>query len=83
MQTMSINGKEYKVIGEVESKLLRRNVPLVNLRLMTNEEEHRLAEQNAVENYRRTFGREPKDIQTAVQWQRQDIEETARKENLI
>lgn len=80
---MMINGKTYEVIGEVESKAAGRPVPLVDLRLMSNEEEHRLAEQNAVENYRRKFGREPESTQVACLWQSQRIDEMTRKEKQL
>ena len=77
---MIINGRDYKVIGEVESKTLGCNIPLVDLRLMSNEEERHLAEQNAVENYHRIFGWEPENVKTAVQWQIRHIDEMTRKE---
>lgn len=54
-----------KVIGEVESKLLGRKVPLVEVKWMDEEKD---SEQNAIDAYKHMNGEDPKSGKHAVAW---------------
>lgn len=74
MQSININGiGEVPVIGQVKSKKLGRMVPLVDIKLMSDEEWQRGAVQNAVDNYKRRFGEDPESEEEAVEWQRASL----------
>ncbi len=50
MEIMKICGKEYPVIGEVESEELGQTVPLVDIRMMTDYRWQQLCLQGRLEN---------------------------------
>lgn len=75
---MMICGKEYAVVGQVKISG-GVSVPLVDVPMMDDEKLQREAVKNAVDNYIKEFGREPKTEQEAAQWQRRECEEAARK----
>ena len=75
MDKMEIWGVKYQVIGSVESKR-HGTVPLLDIPMMSDETWMKLAQENAVDRYRRAFGREPESVEVAVDWVRK-LEETA------
>lgn len=68
MKKYEVLGKEYPIIGEVRSG--DTLVPLVGIRMMSDEEWSRQARENAVHNYIREFGCSPSSVEAAVAWQR-------------
>lgn len=56
------------VIGAVESKIAGQ-VPLFDIKWMSDERWQQLARENAVSNYVRENGREPESVEHAVAWQ--------------
>lgn len=57
------------VIGTVKTKS-GVEVPLYDIRMMSDEHWQELARENAVHNYTKHFGQVPEDTQAAVMWQR-------------
>ncbi len=75
---MIIQGKNYPIIGYIKASWGQK-VPLVDMPMMSDEEWHRSARQNAVENYIKKFGKEPENEDIAVKWQRNVCTEMAEK----
>lgn len=75
MNTMKIGDREYNIIGQVRVKDSDRTIPLVDIPMMSDERWNELAGENAVNNYRKEFGRDPESIDQAVEWQRRRVEE--------
>lgn len=60
----------HKVLGTVKTKS-GVDVPLLDIPMMDDDRWQQLARENAVHNYTKHFGHAPKDVETAVMWQRQ------------
>lgn len=75
MNTMKIGDRDYNIIGQVRVKDSDRTIPLVDMPMMSDERWNELAGENAVNNYRKEFGRDPESIDQAVEWQRRRVEE--------
>lgn len=61
------------VINNLESILNEPyviDIPIINLPMIDDDVWQELARRNAVDNYRKEFGREPESIDEAVKWQR-------------
>ena len=78
MEKYEVLGKEYPIIGEVRDG--DTLVPLVGIRMMSDEDWNRQARENAARNYIREFGREPSNVEAAVAWQRALVAELEKDE---
>lgn len=45
-------------------------VPVFNMHMMSDQEWESGARENAIHNYKKTFGKDPESVETAVKWQR-------------
>lgn len=70
MDVMKILGRSYPVLGQIKVKDSDRTIPLVDMPMMSDERWCELGRENAVNNYRRKFGKEPESVDQAVEWQR-------------
>ena len=59
------------VVGE-------RELPLLNIPMMSDERWKELTRENAVHNFKKANKREPANVEEAVRWQRKRIEEIER-----
>ncbi len=75
MDVMKILGRSYPVLGQIKVKNSERTIPLVDIPMMSDERWNELAGENAVNNYRKEFGRDPESVDQAVEWQRKRVEE--------
>ena len=68
--------REYPVIGKITVQSTGRSVdiPICEIKLMSDERWQELAIENAVHNYIRENGREPESIEQALQWHRSWID---------
>lgn len=73
MQYMKVHGNQYPVIGQVKSKN-DDMIPLLDIKMVSDEEWQRMAEEQAVKNYRKWYGREPLSIEEACEGQRAYVE---------
>lgn len=73
-KTMVVCGVEYPIIDYVVSEIVPRPVPLLDIPMMSDERWNELAEQNAVHNYTKEYGRPPETVQEAVKWQRERVD---------
>ena len=60
---------EYNTIGKVKMKS-GKEVPLLDIPMMSDERWNELAKEQAIKNYARVNGKEPKNAETALKWQR-------------
>lgn len=67
---MIINGKDYSVVGYVKSSC-GELIPVLDIPMMSDEDWQASAQQNAIDNYIKEFGKEPETIEAAVEWQRE------------
>lgn len=73
MQRIDIGGMAFPIIGQVE----RKNgeiVPLVGIKMISDERWQQLAAESAVKHFREWYGREPESVQEAFEGQRAYIE---------
>ena len=75
MNTMKIGDRDYNIIGQVRVKDSDRTIPLVDMPMMSDERWNELAGENAVNNYRKEFGKDPESVDQAVEWQRRRVKE--------
>lgn len=61
----------YETIGTV--KVAEREIPLLDIKLMSDEQWEELAVKNAINNYTKTFGNVPESTEVALKWQRNII----------
>lgn len=78
MKKYEVLGKECPIIGEVRDG--DTLVPLVSIRMMSDEEWNRQARENAAHNYIHEFGHEPSSVEAAVAWQRALVAELTKDE---
>lgn len=67
------NTLEYSVIGTVSVKMedgSKKDLPIIDIKMMTDDRWQELARENAVQNYTREHGRAPESIAQAIAWQR-------------
>ena len=73
MQRIDIGGMAFPIIGQGE----RKNgeiVPLVGIKMISDERWQQLAAESAVKHFREWYGREPESVQEAFEGQRAYIE---------
>jgi hypothetical protein len=64
--------KAYEVLGHVENPDTGKiDVPLVGMKMMSDEDWIKSARENAVYNYTKKFGHPPDTVDIAVEWQRE------------
>lgn len=67
------NTLEYSVIGTVSVKMedgSKKDLPIIDIKMMPDERWQELAIENAVHNYTREHGRAPESTEQALKWQR-------------
>ena len=72
METYKILDQEYPVRGYVTAPQIG-TVPLVSLPLMSDERWAALFQERAIEHYASAFGHAPDCVETALQWEREEI----------
>ncbi len=77
MRMIDIGGMTFPIIGQVERKP-GEIVPLVEIKMISDERWNQLAGEQAVKNFRRWYGREPESVQEALKVQRAFIRELER-----
>ena len=80
MHCIEVGGMTLPIIGQVE----RKNgdmVPLVGIKMMSDERWQQLAAESAVKHFREWYGREPESLQEAFEGQRAYIEKFWREEH--
>ena len=75
MDVMKILGRSYPVLGQIKVKDSDRTIPLVDMPMVSDEQCNKGSAENAVQNYRKEFGRDPESIDQAVEWQRRRVDE--------
>lgn len=70
METYEIAGRAYPVSGYVHVEQLGRAVPLLDIRMMSDERWEELARESTVRNYTEAFGYAPESVAVALAWQR-------------
>ncbi len=55
-----------------------RELPLLNIPMMSDERWQELARENAIHNFKKVNKREPANAEEAIRWQRKRIEEIER-----
>ena len=75
MDVMKILGRSYPVLGQIKVKDSDRTIPLVDMPMVSDEQWNKGSAENAVQNYRKEFGRDPESIDQAVEWQRRRVDE--------
>lgn len=53
-------------------------IPVLNIKMMSDEEWNELAIQNAIENYTKEFGHYPERSEDACKWQRERVQNILR-----
>lgn len=71
-ETYEIAGKAYPVLGYVTSPQTGTNPP-VDLPMMSDERWEELCRERAVKHYTTAFGHAPDCVETALQWEREEI----------
>ena len=66
----------YGTAGTIEIQGIK--LPIINIQMMSDEEWNRLAQENAVSNYRRELGKDPASVEDAVKWQIERVAERER-----
>ena len=66
----------YGTAGTIEIQGIK--LPIINIPMMSDEEWNRLAQENAVSNYRRELGKDPASVEDAVKWQIERVAERER-----
>lgn len=51
-------------------RICNTELPVINIRMMDDDDLRALINENAVSNYRRINGRDPETVKEALQWQR-------------
>ena len=69
-KTMTISGIEFKVkkVVELDNGAI---IPMPNIKMMSEKREIETGNELAIENYTREFGKPPKDLETALEWNRE------------
>ena len=80
MQMIDIGGMTLPVIGQVERKS-GEIVPLIEIKMMSDERWKQLTEESAVKHFREWYGREPESLQEAFEGQSAYIEKFRREEH--
>ena len=64
--------KQFPVVGTVTIKTAEgdTDLPILGIKMMSDERWQELAAENAVHNYTREYGRAPESIEQALKWQR-------------
>ncbi len=73
MNAVAMSAIEYPIIGQVEMKS-GAIVPMIEIKMMSDERWKQLAEESAVKHFREWHGREPETVQEALEAQRAFIE---------
>lgn len=79
--TYEVGGKTYKVEKYIDVPECG-SVPLLNLKMMSDERWNELATQNAIENYIKEFGKEPESVDIAVEWQEEQVKEMLKRKGI-
>lgn len=69
--------ERYNTIGTI--KVSGRELPVLDVKLMSDEEWQELAVKNAISNYTKAFGHAPESLEVATKWQRDNVAQMMKK----